>query len=186
MNPRHHDTGVLRRTYPVHERGNKSTRGIRTTRSTNIQKSTSPTTYEEERFGFNDCNSSQHIDRSSSTNKQLKKDLHRHSLDGYDLNNIAGNVYNRMIELFFIFSYSGVVKIETLPASALEEESAAFDDGGEGFCVVMSKRGRKEQKAAQLSKQNATEVPAEQPSKPSSIDTDDPANNEVNSSSSTH
>lgn len=29
--------------------------------------------------------------RSSSTNRQLKKDPHRHSLDGYDLNNVAGN-----------------------------------------------------------------------------------------------
>ena len=52
---------------------------------------------------------------------------------------------------------SGVVKIETLPAGALEEESTAFDDGGEEFCLVMSKRDRKEQKAAQLSKQNAIE-----------------------------
>ena len=112
--------------------------------------------------------------------------MHRHSLDGYDLNNIAGNIFIRIIELFFIFSYSGVVKIETLPASALEEESGAFDDVGEGFCVVMSKRGRKEQKAAQLSKQNAAEIPAEQPSKPASIDTDDPSNAEVNSSSSTY
>lgn len=71
------------------------------------------------------------------------------------------------------------MKIETLPASALEEENAAFDDSGEGFCVVMSKRGRKEQKAAQLIKQNAAEIPAEQPSKSASTDTDDPTNNEV-------
>ena len=49
------------------------------------------------------------------------------------------------------------MKIETLPASALEEESTEFDDGGEKFCLVMSKRDRKEQKAAQLSKQNAIE-----------------------------
>ena len=49
------------------------------------------------------------------------------------------------------------MKIETLPAGALEEEGDAFDDGGEEFCLVMSKRDRKEQKAAQLSKQNAFE-----------------------------
>jgi hypothetical protein len=72
-----------------------------------------------------------------------------------------------------------VVKIETLPASALEEESAAFDDGGEEFCVVMSKRGRKEQKAAQLSKQNAVELPNDQPIKPASIDNDEQQTNEV-------
>jgi hypothetical protein len=50
---------------------------------------------------------------------------------------------------------AGVVKIETLPAGALEEEENAFDDGGDEFCLVMSKRNRKEQKAAQMSKQNA-------------------------------
>ncbi len=72
-----------------------------------------------------------------------------------------------------------MVKIETLPASALEEESAAFDDGGEEFCVVMSKRGRKEQKAAQLSKQNAVELPNDQPIKPASIDNDEQQTNEV-------
>jgi hypothetical protein len=72
-----------------------------------------------------------------------------------------------------------VVKIETLPASALEEESAAFDDGGEEFCVVMSKRGRKEQKAAQLSKQNAVELPNEQSTKSGSIDNDEQQSNEV-------
>ena len=72
-----------------------------------------------------------------------------------------------------------MVKIETLPASALEEESTVFDDGGEEFCVVMSKRGRKEQKAAQLSKQNAVEISTDQPSKSASIDTDEQASNEV-------
>ena len=72
-----------------------------------------------------------------------------------------------------------MVKIETLPASALEEESAAFDDGGEEFCVVMSKRGRKEQKAAQLSKQNAAELPNDQLTKTSSIDNDEQQSNEV-------
>lgn len=51
----------------------------------------------------------------------------------------------------------GVVKIETLPAGALEEEGSDFDNGGDDFCLVMSKRDRKEQKAAQLSKQNAIE-----------------------------
>lgn len=122
--------------------------------------------------------------RSSSNNKQSKKDPHRHSLDGYDLNNVAGKIYMIKIENFVIdFLLQGVVKIETLPASALEEESTAFDDGGEEFCVVMSKRGRKEQKAAQLSKQNAPDVPTEQASKSASIDTDEQASNEVISSS---
>jgi hypothetical protein len=71
------------------------------------------------------------------------------------------------------------VKIETLPAGALEEESTAFDDGGEEFCVVMSKRGRKEQKAAQLSKQNAVESTNDQPIKLTSIDNDEQQTNEV-------
>lgn len=83
------------------------------------------------------------------------------------------------IEIVFFFLLQGVVKIETLPASALEEESTVFDDGGEEFCVVMSKRGRKEQKAAQLSKQNAVEISTDQPSKSASIDTDEQASNEV-------
>ena len=72
-----------------------------------------------------------------------------------------------------------MVKIETLPASALEEESSAFDDGGEEFCVVMSKRGRKEQKAAQLSKQNAVESSNEPLTKSASIDNDEQQTNEV-------
>jgi hypothetical protein len=92
-----------------------------------------------------------------------KKDQHRRSLDGYDLNNVAG-----------------VVKIETLPAGALEEESTAFDDGGEEFCVVMSKRGRKEQKAAQLSKQNASESTTEPVTKSTTVDNDEQQTNEVN------
>jgi len=106
-----------RRGHNVFERGNKTSRSLTSHRSTRTTKSTS--------------------EETKSMNPP-KKDLHRHSLDGYDLNNVAG-----------------VVKIETLPAGALEEEGDAFDDGGEEFCVVMSKRGRKEQKAAQLSKQNA-------------------------------
>lgn len=68
-----------------------------------------------------------------------------------------------------------MVKIETLPASALEEENEGLDDGGEEFCVVMSKRGRKEQKAAQLSKQNATESTINTPDQTikSSLNTND-------------
>ncbi len=66
----------------------------------------------------------------------------------------------------------------------MEEESTAFDDGGEEFCVVMSKRGRKEQKAAQLSKQIAIETTTntnEQLTKTASIDNDEQATNEKTS-----
>lgn len=103
---------------------------------------------------------------AAKQNALNRRDQHRRSLEGYDLNNVAG-----------------VVKIETLPAGALEEESTAFDDGGEEFCVVMSKRGRKEQKAAQLSKQNASESNAEPVTKTASIDNDEQQANEVNPSS---
>ncbi|CAF0859649.1 unnamed protein product [Didymodactylos carnosus] len=78
----------------------------------------------------------------STTNSQqlqpVKKD-YRHSVEGYDLNNVAG-----------------VVKVETLPAGALEEEGTLADDGEE-FSVVMSRKERKEQKAAQL-RLNAAET----------------------------
>ncbi|CAF1097369.1 unnamed protein product [Rotaria sordida] len=129
LNSRYNESSIYRRPYNIHERGSKTSRTIvhRTNRlSTNLKQ-----------------NTQQKTDGEIATTKQtstIKKDQHRHSLEGYDLNNVAG-----------------VVKIETLPASALEEESSTFDDGGEEFCVVMSKRGRKEQKAAQLSKQNAIE-----------------------------
>jgi hypothetical protein len=43
----------------------------------------------------------------------------------------------------------------------------------------MSKRGRKEQKAAQLSKQNAVETTNDQPIKSTSIDNDEQQTNEV-------
>lgn len=43
----------------------------------------------------------------------------------------------------------------------------------------MSKRGRKEQKAAQLSKQNAVETTNDQPVKSISIDNDEQPTNEV-------
>ena len=86
----------------------------------------------------------------------------------------------RVLKSFF-YSKRCSLKLKTLPAGALEEESTAFDDGGEEFCVVMSKRGRKEQKAAQLSKQNAIElIPTgtnnDQPTKSLSIDNDEQQN----------
>jgi hypothetical protein len=86
-----------------------------------------------------------------------------------------------------------VVKIETLPAGALEEENSAFDDDGEEFCLVMSKRDRKEQKAAQLSKQiaiesthpgshssNSTEPISKSALNSVSVDNDEQPNVEVN------
>jgi hypothetical protein len=94
---------------------------------------------------------------------------------------------NKKTKIFFFltdfFFNKGVVKVETLPAGALEEESTVFDDGGEEFCIVMSKRGRKEQKAAQLSKQNAIESTGDQPIKstlPStSVESDEQQGTEV-------
>jgi hypothetical protein len=148
LNTRYNESGIHRRTYNIYDRSSKSTRGVRTSRLTTNPKQISL----------------QKNDGEISTTKQLKKDQHRHSLDGYDLNNVAG-----------------VVKIETLPAGALEEESTAFDDGGEEFCVVMSKRGRKEQKAAQLSKQIAVEATNDQPIKTTSIDNDEQQTNEKSS-----
>ncbi|CAF2085782.1 unnamed protein product [Rotaria magnacalcarata] len=166
LNSRHTETGIHRRSHNLHDRGSKTTRITthRSSRSVTNQKSSSI----------------QRLDEENSTGKQVKKDQHRHSLDGYDLNNVAG-----------------VVKIETLPASALEEENEAFDDGGEEFCVVMSKRGRKEQKAAQLSKQIAiestviTSIPTDQPIKPALIANDEKQtiekiSNDTNQTSAAH
>ncbi|CAF0982507.1 unnamed protein product [Adineta ricciae] len=154
LSARHNEGGIHRRTHNFYDRTGKTSRGLLSHRSGRLSanaKQSSP----------------QKADEENLTTKQTgvnRKDQHRHSLDGYDLNNVAG-----------------VVKIETLPAGALEEESAAFDDGGEEFCVVMSKRGRKEQKAAQLSKQNAIESLSEQMPKSTSIDNDEQQTNEKSS-----
>ena len=136
-----------RRGHTLHERGSKVTRSL-THRSTRSSSNL-------------DSNLSQKTEIETKLSNQTgKKDPHRHSLEGYDLNNVAGNG-NDADETIdhehrFVFNL-GVVKIETLPAGALEEEGSGLEDGGEEFCVVMSKRDRKEQKAAQLSKQNAVE-----------------------------
>lgn len=143
---RYAEGALHRRPYGLHDRGGKTTRSLvhRSSRLSMNPKGNSPQKGEGE---F----------RGTSSSTAAKKDQHRHSLDGYDLNNVAGN-HRSMTLVSSMKSLLGVVKIETLPAGALEEENSAFDDDGEEFCLVMSKRNRKEQKAAQLSKQNAIEI----------------------------
>lgn len=128
LNSRHtENVSTYRRGNTLHERGSKTARNL---------------TNRGSRFSTNvKTNLTQKTEPEPKALLPVKKEPVRHSLDGYDLNNVAG-----------------VVKIETLPAGALEEEGNGFDDGGDEFCLVMSKRDRKEQKAAQLSKQNAIEA----------------------------